>query len=179
MSWQLIVNAGSLGAIMEQAHIIRQGCEGDRAVLYAIFVAAVESAVAYTPAQRKAWAGDGKDEARVAWDIAQKQKQFWVAEISGAVVGFIDWKIDENNHGFIDMLYVHPDFHRQNIATKLIEAVLAAGQAQHILYFYVDASLMAKAVFMAQGFQIVAEQKVERHEQVLVNYHMELFLRAA
>lgn len=154
---------------MGQGFTIRKGQEADRAALHTIFVAAIEGADAYTPAQRKAWIGTKEVKGR---------KQFWVAEAAGVVVGFIDCEPKKESI-YIDMLYVHPDFHRQGMGAALLQAVLSEGQAQNITDFSVEASIPARPLFEAHGFQCVATQEVERGGEVLTNYRMVFSFTAA
>lgn len=99
-------------------------------------------------------------------DRVERVKQRWignpdhrivVAKHRGQVVGF----------GFIDSdsqlqgLYVHPDYSRRGIGTKLLAALEQAAMAMGLNHLQADVSLNAEGFYRQQGFEIL-EQGMHR-----------------
>ena len=120
-----------------------------------IFTRAVhESACShYTPDQLHAWApGDvaGFVSRHRAYDAI-------IAEIDGEIAGFSDCRAD----GYIDMLYVNPDFGRRGVASALLAHIEALARPKGIDRLHVRASLTARPVFERAGFCVVEPLIVE------------------
>ena len=86
-----------------------------------IFLRAVrETARAhYSPEQVEAWAADHGD--LDSWAAARAAAHTLLAIIDGHVAGFTDL----DDHGYIDMLFVDPDFGRRGVASALLASVVA------------------------------------------------------
>ena len=83
--------------------------------------------------------------------------------------------VDEQPVGFIsvignhiDLLFVAPEFNGQGVAGRLLKPWIARGKV-----LTVDASINAKSFFERQGFQVVAQQKVECRGEWFINYRMQ------
>lgn len=125
----------------------------------------------YTAAQREAWAPTPPDYA--AWQHRLGERQPWVAEHSGRLVGFIE--LEPNGH--IDCLYVHPAYQRQGIAGRLLRHLLQHARALGLGRLHVEASTTARPFFEAHGFNLQCENRVVRRGQTLINYRMRLCLQ--
>ena len=121
----------------------------------------------YSAAQRLAWAPDHID--GDAWAARCANRPTWVAEIAGTVTGFVDLESD----GHIDMLFVHPEFHRQGIATALLARVESEAQTQGIKRLFAEVSRTARPVFEKAGFSVIEQQAVIRAAETLTNYRMQ------
>lgn len=124
----------------------------------------------YSRAQCRAWAPDHID--RDAWIARCANRPTWVAENAGTVTGFID--LESNGH--IDMLFVHPDFHRQGIASTLLTHVESEALTENIERLFAEVSLTARPVFEKAGFVIVEQQVVARNGERFKNFRMQKLL---
>jgi len=147
----------------------------DVASLVDLFRASVRVLAAhdYTTSQRRAWAPDAIDEEKFGQRCASKTT--WVAEIEDRIAGFSDLEPD----GHIDMLYVHPDFHRRGVARALLEQIEAAARELDLRRLYTEASLTARPVFETAGFRVIVPQTVALHGESMTNFRMEKRLRAS
>ncbi|MDP3854987.1 GNAT family N-acetyltransferase [Phenylobacterium sp.] len=57
-----------------------------------------------------------RDEDRPATYVAERGLEFWVAEYSGQVVGFVDWDAD-----FVNALHVRSENARMGVGSRLID----------------------------------------------------------
>ncbi len=64
-----------------------------------------------TPADAQAF----RDEDRPAGYVASRGTEFWVAETSGELVGFVDWDAD-----FVNALHVRTSYARRGIGGRLM-----------------------------------------------------------
>ena len=119
-----------------------------------IFLRAVrETANAnYSPEGIEAWAADCGD--LDSWAAARAAAHTQLAIIDGQVVGFTD--VDD--HGYIDMLFVDPDFGRRGVASALLASVIALARQRGIPALTTFASLTSRPVFERHGFLIIGER---------------------
>ncbi len=89
------------------------------------------------------------------------------------ITGFIE--LTEN--GYINCLYVHPDWQGKGVGSALLNFVVELA-TQQLPRLTVDASSVAKPLFLKHGFSVVRENTVHRHQQSLVNYSMQRALQA-
>ena len=148
---------------------IRSYRQEDLASLVALFRASVRTIARrdYTDAQVRAWAPDLIDQDSFALRYARKST--WIAECERRVAGFSDIEPD----GHIDMLYVHPDFHRRGIARALLGHLEKIAQNAGLERLYTEASTTARPVFERQGFHVLASQTVTVRGESMTNYRME------
>ena len=76
----------------------------------------------------------------------------FVAIISGRVVG-----TGSLNGQTVSSVYVHPDYQGRGIATKLMDAVEDAANAQSQATLNVQSSITARSFYAKRGFEIVRE----------------------
>jgi putative acetyltransferase len=124
----------------------------------------------YSLDQVMAWAPDEIDAA--AWGARRLSRPTWMAEMAGKIAGFSDLEDD----GHLDMLFVHPDFQRQGVASALLRTVESAARASGRRRLDTESSIGARAFFERWGFNLIAAQTVARRGQTLVNYRMEKIL---
>jgi putative acetyltransferase len=125
----------------------------DIPVLAAIFVAAIEELTGddYSEAQQQAWASTADDEQQFGKRLASELTL--IATLQNSPVGFASLKGADR----IGMLYVHPGFTGQGVASMLCDALekLAGGRGAKNLT--VDASDNAEGFFTKRGY--VAKQR--------------------
>ena len=124
----------------------------------------------YTQEQVIAWTPDDID--RDARTLRHSSKPTWVAEIAGTMVGFSDLEPD----GHLDCMYVHADYQRRGVATRLLAQVEAAAKERGIGRLYSEVSITARPFFERRGFSVIAAQVVTARGQKFLNYRMEKFL---
>jgi putative acetyltransferase len=133
---------------------LRAYAAGDAQATLAIFLRAVrETARAhYSPEQVAAWAADSGD--LDSWAAARTAVHTQLAIINDHVAGFIDL----DDHGYIDMMFVDPDFGRQGIASALLASMLTLARQRGLPAVTTFASLTSRPVFERHGFVITGER---------------------
>ncbi|WP_168916550.1 GNAT family N-acetyltransferase [Microcella flavibacter] len=107
---------------------------------------AVTARADYSEQQTRLWASRAE---RPGWHERRAAVETWVAELDGRVVGFID----RDEHGYIDMLFVHPEAGGRGVARALVERVIASAEAAGLEWMTVHASLTARPVLLRLGFE--------------------------
>lgn len=120
----------------------------------------------YSPAQVKVWSPDTPD--FKAWNERLSSGLTWVCEINGRIVGFT--RVEED--GYIDLLYVHPEYQRQGIASALLEKIFLWARVKSIDSISTESSITASPFFERFGFVIVKPQKVLRRGVEFQNFAM-------
>ncbi len=118
----------------------------------------------YSQEQLDVWAPDDID--LDSWHNRLSSQCCLIAIINNSIIGF--GSID--TLGCLDMLYVHKDFQKQGIASKLCDELECIYLVPSI---YTYASITAKAFFLNRSYKIIKEQTVERKGITLINYQME------
>jgi putative acetyltransferase len=118
----------------------------------------------YTLAQIDAWAHTERKE----WRKARLSRPTWIAEMSEEPVGFSD--LEEDGH--LDMMFVHPAFQGQGVASALLNTVEAAAREQLLTVIYTEASLSARPFFERRGFAVITLQTIKCRGQKLTNFQM-------
>ncbi len=144
--------------------LVRAYRPSDAAVLADLFRRAVRrvDAAAYTEAQREAWAAGADDMTR--WTRSFEGHRCLVAERDGRIVGFGDM----TGEGYLDRLYVHPDYRRRGVATLLCDALEEGLPGP----FVAHVSIVARPFFEARGYLVRREQQVVRRGVALTNFVM-------
>lgn len=151
--------------------LIRKFQEADLEEVVALFYGTVHTvnAADYSGEQLAAWAPKDKQAQKAAeWQKSLQQNLSYVAEIDGEISGFCDM----TPAGYLNRLYVHTDYQRQGIASRLVSQLEQEAGKLQLSCIFTDASLTAKPFFEKQGFWIVRKQSVERRGIAIPNYHM-------
>jgi putative acetyltransferase len=106
----------------------------------------------YTPAQIDRWAPLDKDMAE--WTERIRDRDPFVAEEQGALVGFAELELD----GHIDYFYCHHQWQRQGVGRALYRALEDEARRLGVSRLYAEVSVPAKPFFVSMGFRIVEEQ---------------------
>ena len=119
----------------------------------------------YSVAQLDAWASGSVDLEK--WNASFLDHFTVVAEVDGVVAGFGD--VDET--GYLDRLFVHPEYQRRGIASAICDA-LEASVSETVSAITVNASITACGFFERRDYTVVRRQEVRRNGETLVNYAM-------
>ncbi len=138
-----------------------------------IFVASIEEIASedYSAAQCEAWARAVDDPAfakRLAGNLTL------VGLVDGEVAGFLTLK----GADVIDLLYVHPQFSRQKVATTLCDAIEKLSGARGAKQLSVDASDTAQPFFARRGYVPERRNTIVVEDQWLGNTTMRKTLAA-
>lgn len=118
----------------------------------------------YTQEQLRVWATGDVDLEQ--WNQSFLANDTVVAIQAGEIAGFGD--MDET--GYLDRLFVHPDYQNQGIATAICQRLEQAVQVKKIT---THASITAKPFFLRRGYRVLREQQVIRGGIALTNFVME------
>ena len=140
----------------------------DLGQVIALYGASIHSLAApfYTPEQLAAWAPANPDVGR--WQQRLAPLHTIVAEQDGVIIGFASYELN----GHFDLLFTHPAFARQGVATRLYRHVESALRAAGVARVFTEASLAARPFFERCGFRVDAEQVVECRGAQLRRYAM-------
>jgi putative acetyltransferase len=140
----------------------------DAEATLSIFLRAVRetSRVHYSSKQIAAWAADSGD--LDSWAAARAATHTQLAIVESAVAGFTDL----DDHGYIDMLFVDPDFGRQGIASALLASMLALALRRDLPVVTTFASLTSRPVFERHGFVVTGERFFGEGEGAAKTYEM-------
>ena len=121
----------------------------------------------YTRDQQKAWINKIKDTGDQLLNRLKIQETI-TCEIENKLVGMASLRAD----GYLDFLYVHPDFQRKSIATILYTRLELEAQELGLDRLTTDASKAAKPFFEYVGMHVTNESSKDIYGQTLLNYQM-------
>lgn len=152
---------------------IRSYVPADIDALIALYQASIREIACkdYTSSQILAWAPDLID--RAAWLNKRASRPTWIAEADGHIAGFTD--MEDNGH--IDMMYVHPAYQGQGVASTLLETVETAAAKANLTQLHTEASITARPFFERRGFLTITPQTVHFNGQDFINYQMQKQLK--
>jgi len=133
--------------------IIRRFDPADAQPCRDVFYAAVRIGAAghYTQAELIDWVAE--DVMSEGWGDWLGRHFTVVAEDAGRVVGFFMLEAD----GYLNMAFVHPEFHRRGVGRALYDAVLAEARARHMPVLTVWASRLFAPFLRRAGWQADAD----------------------
>ena len=103
------------------------------------------------------------------WEKSLEKNHTIVVEQDGKLIAFGNI----GKTGYLDRLYVHHDYLRKGIASKLVEELeeYAKKHGSHVIN--VTSSITSKAFFESKGYAVIEEQINERRGERLLRYLME------
>lgn len=110
-----------------------------------------------------------KDANEYHWEKSLEKNHTIVVEEDDKLIAFGNI----GKTGYLDRLYVHPDYLRKGIASKLVEELeeYAKKHGSHVIN--VTSSIISKAFFESKGYAVIEEQINERRGERLLRYLME------
>jgi GNAT superfamily N-acetyltransferase len=149
--------------------MVREYRRNDLEAVVLLFQRSVHEAASrdYSLAQVSAWAPEPPD--MKAWARRLGTGGVFVYERNDEIAGFA--RIDDK--GCVDLLYVHPEVHRQGIARALFDRAISWAVSRGIRHLCSEVSITARPFFESVGFRVVSEHVVERRGVSLQNFRME------
>lgn len=127
------------------------------------------NAADYSAVQLEAWAPEGlRLEKAKQWRTSLVQNATFIANDGEKIVGFCDLAAG----GYLNRLYVHKDYQRQGIASKLLDHAEREAEKQGHSEIRTEASITAMPLFLRRGYGVIQEQAVERQGVRLGNFLM-------
>jgi putative acetyltransferase len=120
----------------------------------------------YSSEQIAAWAPDPPDMEN--WAKRLRTGGVFVADVNGAIAAFV--RVEDN--GFVDLLYVHPDYERRGVGRELLEVACAWAMSHGARRLESDVSIAARPLFEAMGFRVDRQQLVESRGVQFLNFRM-------
>lgn len=147
---------------------IREYLDGDLDAVLHCFHRSVRGIASrhYDAAQLSAWAPDVPD--RKLWQERLRTGRTLLAEYSGELAGFV--RVEDS--GYIDLLYVDPAYERRGLGRRLLSEACEWVKSRGAVRLTSEVSLAARPAFEALGFQVDAEQTVERRGVRFTNFRM-------
>ncbi len=124
----------------------------------------------YTREQLDAWAPAVPDLA--FWKERFKKYHVYVAEEDRRVVGFTE--LDTTGH--IDCFFVHYEWQRRGIGTRLMDRLMATADREKMLRLFAEVSITAVPFFRDCGFVVIRENETIRRNVKLKQFAMERWL---
>jgi GNAT superfamily N-acetyltransferase len=105
----------------------------------------------YTQEQTKRWA---PDQVEAGWNERVRNKNPFVAEHEGKIVGFAELDAD----GHIDRFYCHYQWQRRGAGKLLYQAIEHEAFRLGIKLLFLTSSVTAREFFLSRGFEIEKEE---------------------
>lgn len=123
----------------------------------------------YNQAKKNAWSAAPRS--TKYWQQQYKHSKAWVIEDElKNVLGFIGLETAYQSKGYIDCLYVHPDYQHQGLATQLIQQAQQWATSQRYNQLCVDASYLSKPLFEKNGFVLIQSNLRVKKTQTLATF---------
>ncbi|WP_299807333.1 GNAT family N-acetyltransferase [uncultured Shewanella sp.] len=129
------------------------------------------------------------EEERSAWSFAPRSAYHWHKRLSKSQTwlvvdekrlasgkafccGFVNLETQFESRGYIDSLYVHPDYQGRGIARQLYAALEQWARQHKFDELSVDASKVSRPLFESVGFKIRHRSYQEKRAVVIMGYYM-------
>ena len=149
---------------------LREATRTDHDALGQLMYDAVQTATAYTPAQRHAWLSrphQGPD-----WSDRLSGQTVWIAEWADQPVGMMSLE----GSGKIDLAFIAVGWRKSGLFRALYLRIEDTARANGYGRLQVEASRMAEPAFKTMGFSILKADPVARHGEILHRVIMEKLL---
>lgn len=152
--------------------MIRQAIEKDMQGILACFEYSIRGSCNndYSPQQINVWVSGSSNSTR--WKKALGEQFFLVAEEDGMIAAFGSL----TDSGWIDFLFVHPDWQGVRLAKQILSLLISEARNREQKLIQTYASITAKPFFKSQGFLAVQENQVDINGVFLTNYTMQKIL---
>ncbi|MFB2651750.1 GNAT family N-acetyltransferase [Shewanella seohaensis] len=130
----------------------------------------------YNAAQLKAWSQSPRSSQH--WHLRLSRSQAWIilvtdaAGLSKICAGFINVETDFHHRGYIDSLYIHPDWQRQGLGERAYRQLELWAREQGYSQLSADASYLSRGLFIKLGFVQQQRSYQQKLGQVLPSFYM-------
>ncbi|MCH1931575.1 GNAT family N-acetyltransferase [Shewanella sp. A25] len=130
----------------------------------------------YSELQLNAWSRSPRSAKH--WDLRLKRSKAWVLLLTDEIsqrnrcIGFINVETVFQRRGYIDSLYIHPDWQRQGWGEQLYRQLELWAKVQGYQRLMTDASYLSKGLFIKMGFTQAQRSYQQKSDQVLVSFYM-------
>ncbi|MEC4983319.1 MAG: GNAT family N-acetyltransferase [Oscillatoria sp. PMC 1068.18] len=151
--------------------IVRVATESDISQLGQLYTNSVRYLAPqyYSPAQVQAWASFPSERESFAKFILEPTT--FILQEAETIFGFSGIADD----GHITAVYVHHNYLRQKIGSRLLATVLESAQVNKIPRLYAEASEFSQPLFAKFGFETYAQEQVERNNVCFERYLVQKF----
>ncbi|WOT06188.1 GNAT family N-acetyltransferase [Shewanella youngdeokensis] len=144
--------------------------------LYHLAINSIENSV-YSQAEKQAWSYAPRSEYH--WHKRLSRSKSWLmidderTQLGLPVCcGMINIETHFHSLGYIDSLYVHPDYQRQGIAAALFNQLQSWARITKVRELSVDASKLSKPLFLTHGFKQRHRSYQEKRGQIIMGFLM-------
>ena len=120
----------------------------------------------YSADQIKVWTSSVENISR--WTERITSQYFLIAEFDNKIVGYVSLKSND----YLDLLYVHKDYQKHGIASKLVDEIKKEAIRKKSAVLHSDVSKTAKPFFEKKGFKVIKTQSNKIKGIEVVNYKM-------
>jgi len=124
----------------------------------------------YSEKQVNAWSPDELNFRN--WLNICSSRFTYVAVKQDKIIGFGELEAD----GHIDCFYVHHQYQRQGVGSKIYQAIEIKARELKLTRLFTEASMTAKPFFINQGFIVIKQQQVFCRGVAFINFLVEKFL---
>ncbi|PKH54239.1 GNAT family N-acetyltransferase [Shewanella sp. Choline-02u-19] len=131
----------------------------------------------YSIAEKQAWSSSPRS--GYHWHKRLSRSKAWLMidderDVQGVpfCCGLVNLETHFNTRGYIDSLYVHPDYQHRGIATALFTQLQTWATSANISNLSVDASKLSKPLFLSHGFRLHHRSYQEKRGQIIMGYLM-------
>ena len=121
----------------------------------------------YTPEELSKWVPERMDKARFMRSLALSYVR--VAHMDGEIVGFAD--MDES--GYLNRLFVAPDFGRRGVGTALLNEMEKHAKKKGIHTISLISSITSKGFYQKNGYTLLGEKYLSVKPVRVKGYKME------
>lgn len=128
---------------------VRRAREGDSEGVWRVHTRAIREITSshYTPEETESWAGPRRPEHYVE---SIRNKEFYVAEEGGAVIGFGTLDHEQNE---IEAVYVSPEVVRRGVGSSILRLLEERARELGLKSLKIDASLNAVPFYKSAGYE--------------------------
>lgn len=130
----------------------------------------------YNAVQLMAWSQAPRSSKH--WHLRLSRSQAWIilvtdgASLTKICAGFINVETDFRHRGYIDSLYIHPDWQRQGLGELAYGQLEQWARAQGYSQLSADASYLSRGLFTKLGFIQQQRSYQQKLGQVLPSFYM-------
>lgn len=112
------------------------------------------------------------DRFRAWFDAEHPQRTFWLAELAGAPIGMVNLlvftrmpgpSIDAGRWGYLGNMYVEPPHRNAGVGGRLVEALLAHADAEHLERVVLSPTKPSIAFYRRAGFEAADQLLLRPH----------------